>query len=116
MTYDMYRGFANSATVGKEYRICRLTSTSSVESRLRGPETSLLDPRSRKRQTRFCFDFQQAIVFCQSFRLGNRSDLDLISGPSDGKVRQPVILRLATAGADGDRPAGASRELQGFSR
>src|ERR1700693_2907606 len=52
----------------------------------------------------FFFDFQQAVVLCQTLRLPDRSILKLIGPPTHGQICRPVVLGFAAANAKRDRP------------
>src|SRR5438105_3526235 len=52
-------------------------------------------PSLRNGEFSLGFDRQQPVIFCQTLGLADRSDLDLIAGPPDGQVREPIIFRLA---------------------
>jgi hypothetical protein len=59
--------------------------------------TSRESPGAGKRRavTELLLDAQELVVLRESFRLGERADLDLARGGSDGEVREEGILRLS---------------------
>jgi len=49
---------------------------------------------------------RRRLYLASRFRLGDRPDLDEVSGPAHGQVGQPIVLGFAAARADRDAPAG----------
>ena len=61
------------------------------------------------------FDHQKAVVFCQTLRLRDRSDLYKIARPANGQIGQPIVFRFAASCAYHYFPAGLPGEqISGF--
>src|SRR4051812_19078275 len=60
------------------------------------------------------FDFEEAVVFGEAFGLADGADFDLVAGPADGEVGEPVVFGFAAAGAEGDFPVRGLGEFEGF--
>ena len=56
-------------------------------------------------------EVEQPIVFRQSLGLRDRADFDVVSGPADRQIRQPIVFSFATAGADHHLPSCPARQL-----
>src|SRR5262249_21735271 len=62
---------------------------------------------------RFWLYAEKAIVFGEPFRARQRSVLEEIALPANGKVGCPVVFGFAATYTDGHLPAGGARQLQG---